>query len=102
MIRDYCENRENLKGVIWLLDFRREEGTDLDRGAAAWLAELGIPVFVILTKSDKLNQKEVAQNLKSIRETYKFPAEVPVVAYTTTREKSRDIFWNRFYEWIHQ
>lgn len=101
MIREYCEKRENLKGVIWLLDFRREDGTDLDRGAASWLAELGIPVFVILTKSDKLNQKEVAQNLKSIRETYKFPEQVPVLAYTTTREKSRDIFWNRFYEWMN-
>ncbi len=100
MIRDYCENRENLKGIIWLLDFRREEGTDLDKGAASWLAELGIPVFVILTKSDKLNQKEVAQNLKSIRETYKFPEQVPVLSYTTSREKSRDVFWNRFYDWV--
>jgi len=102
MIRDYCENRPNLKGVIWLLDFRREEGTDLDRGAAAWLASLGIPVFVILTKSDKLNQKELAANLKSIRETYKFPEEVPVIPYTTTRDKSRDIFWNRFNDWVNQ
>ncbi|ERP39277.1 ribosome biogenesis GTP-binding protein YihA/YsxC [Chitinivibrio alkaliphilus] len=58
MIASYCEQRENLAGLIWLLDYRRERGTTIDREAANWLATLGIPVFVVLTKSDKLNRKE--------------------------------------------
>jgi GTP-binding protein len=100
MIKEYCENRENLAGIIWLIDYRREKGTDIDIDAAAWLASLEIPVFVVLTKSDKLNQKEQAQNFRSIQSVYNFPEELPLLRYTTTRDKSRDLFWNWFHSWV--
>ncbi len=102
MIKEYCENRENLAGIVWLIDYRRDKGTDIDIEAASWLASIGIPVFVVLTKSDKLNQKEQGANLRSIKSIYDFPSEMPLVTYTTTREKSRDIFWNWFYNWTEQ
>lgn len=100
MIRAYCESRENLAGIIWLIDFRREKGTDIDRNAAEWLAELGIPLFIVLTKSDKLNQKEQGRNLRSIKQTYQFPDEMPFLTFTNTRDKTRDLFWNMFHDWI--
>lgn len=100
MIAEFLEKRENISGVIWLLDYRRFDGTGIDKEAAAWLAELEIPVFVILTKSDKLNQKEKAKNLKAIKSLYGFNDEMPLLPYTTTRDKSRIIFWKLFKEWI--
>ncbi len=102
MIKEYCENRENLAGIVWLIDYRRDKGTEIDIEAADWLASIGIPVFVVLTKTDKLNQKEQGANLRSIKKIYDFPSEMPLVTYTTTREKSRDIFWNWFYNWTEQ
>lgn len=102
MIGDFLEKRENIAGVIWLLDYRREEGTEIDKEAAAWLAQLEIPVFVILTKSDKLNQKEKSRNLKSIKTAYGFSDDMPLLPYTTTRDKSRILFWKIFKEWIQE
>lgn len=102
MIKEYCENREKLSGIIWLLDYRREKGTDIDLDAAQWLAELGIPLFIVLTKSDKLNQKEQGRNLRSIRSVYQFPEAMPVLTFTNTRDKSRDLFWNKFHDWISE
>ncbi len=99
MMRKYCAERENLAGIIWLIDYRRENGTDIDIEAAQWLMELGIPVFVILTKSDKLNQKEQGANFRSIKKVYQFNDSTPLVRYTTTRDKSRDIFWTMFQKW---
>lgn len=100
MIAEFLEKRENISGVIWLLDYRRETGTDIDKEAAAWLAELEIPVFVVLTKSDKLNQKEKARNLKSIKAAYGFSDEMPLLPYTTQRDKSRVLFWSIFKKWV--
>ncbi len=100
MMKNFCENRDNLSGIIWLIDYRRENGTDIDLEASQWLAGLGIPVFVVLTKSDKLNQKEQGANFRSIKKAYNFPTEMPLLRYTTTRDKSRDMFWNWFAEWI--
>lgn len=100
MIAEFLEKRENISGVIWLLDYRRETGTDIDKEAAAWLAELEIPVFVVLTKSDKLNQKEKVRNLKSIKEAFGFPDELPLLPYTTMRDKPRMLFWKLFKQWI--
>lgn len=102
MIKEYCENRDTLSGIIWLIDYRREKGTDIDIDAATWLAELGIPLFIVLTKSDKLNQKEQGRNLRSIKSVYQFPDSMPVLTFTNTRDKSRDLFWNKFYDWINE
>lgn len=100
MIANYCENREKLAGIIWLIDYRRDKGTDIDKEAAAWLAELQIPIFVVLTKSDKLNQKEKNQHLKKIKAVYGLHDEMPLLPFTTTREKSREQFWSLFKSWV--
>ena len=100
MIKEYLENRDNLAGVIWLIDFRREKGTDIDIEAAQFLSELNIPLFVVLTKSDKLNQKEKSANSKSIKKVYNFPDEMPLLQFTTTRDKTREQFWDLFHRWV--
>jgi GTP-binding protein len=100
MLRQFCRERENLAGIIWLLDYRRDKGTDLDREAAQWLAEIGIPVFVVLTKEDKLNLKEQGRNLKSIKNAYQFDSGIPLLRYSTAKEIYRERFWEKFLNWI--
>jgi GTP-binding protein len=99
IIRTYCRERENLSGIIWLLDYRRENGTDADREAAVFLSDLQIPIFVVLTKSDKLTKNEKAKNLKSIREIYQLPDEIPVVATSAVESESKWEFWDLFSKW---
>jgi len=45
--------RARLRGVVWLLDLRREPSPD-DRAMQDRLAEAATPVLAVLTKSDKL------------------------------------------------
>jgi GTP-binding protein len=100
IIRNYCEKRENLSGIIWLLDYRREKGTDADREAALYLSDLQVPVFVVLSKSDKLSKNEKNKNLKSIKQIYQIPDETPIVAVTTMDLQSKWIFWEAFAKWV--
>jgi len=100
IIKNYCEKRENLSGIIWLLDYRREDGTDADRDAAEFLSKLQIPIFVVLTKSDKLTQSEKTKNLAAIKKVYQLPDGIPLVATSTAEQSSKWDFWKMFSEWI--
>ncbi len=53
MIEGYLEKRENLRGLVLLVDIRRGVG-DLDRGMMAFLASRELPTLLVATKGDKL------------------------------------------------
>ena len=53
----YLKESGGVRGVVHLVDARREP-TDHDIRMVAYLAELGIPALVILTKMDKLKRSE--------------------------------------------
>jgi len=53
LVESYLVGRDALRAVVLLVDARRG-GEDEERELLAYLAEKGIPVQVVLTKSDKL------------------------------------------------
>ncbi|MGH7663421.1 MAG: ribosome biogenesis GTP-binding protein YihA/YsxC [Gemmatimonadaceae bacterium] len=53
LIEGYLERSPQLRGVVQLLDVRRDPGED-DRRMLDYLAELGAPTIVAVTKIDKL------------------------------------------------
>jgi GTP-binding protein len=97
LIRDYCEKRENLYGVIWLLDVRHV-GIPTDVDACRWLCRLGLPVLPVITKSDKLTQSECIKHIREIEEYYHFNHS-PVI-YSIRKQSSRIQFWKEFIGWI--
>ncbi len=97
LIRDYCMHRENLQGVIWLVDIRHV-GVRADVEAFTWLGSLGLPLFLVLTKGDKLTQRESAKQQKKA-ETM-FPCDSQPTIYSTQKHNSRQKFWNRFQAWL--
>ena len=52
LIEAFFHSRENLCGVIMLVDSRRVQ--DSDRDMMAWVRELGIPIMLVATKADKV------------------------------------------------
>lgn len=57
MVNTYLSSRDNLLGLILLIDIRREpEKEELD--LARWLEDHGLPYLVILTKGDKLGRTQ--------------------------------------------
>jgi GTP-binding protein len=96
LIADYCEKRENLLGAIWLCD-SRHPGIDLDIEAYAWFRTLGLPVFPVLTKADKLTRREETENVRRFIDLF-HPDAAPVL-FSNTGERTREIFWKQFYSW---
>jgi len=96
LISDYCRKRENIGGVIWLTDIRHV-GLRTDSEAYEWLSGLGLPVMQVLTKSDKLSQRERVKQANRAGEL--FPGEIPVVVYSIRRPGSRGQFWKQFKIW---
>ncbi|KMQ53027.1 GTP-binding protein EngB [Chitinispirillum alkaliphilum] len=96
LIGDYCSKRKNLVGLIWLLDIRHP-GNKVDCEAWNWLYELDIPVFPVLTKSDKLSK---SNEMKSVAEyKRKFGFTVEPVRYSVMKHSSRENFWDNFRRW---
>lgn len=65
LIEDYLDQREQLRGVILLMDCKREWTQD-EAELVAWLNERQIPVVLAVNKIDKLNQKERSAKLKEL------------------------------------
>ncbi len=57
LIEGYLRGSPQLRGVVLLLDVRHEPTAD-DRHMLDFLADVGVPTLVVLTKVDKLRAKE--------------------------------------------
>ncbi len=53
LVEEYLQHRPSLRGVVHLVDARHPP-TDLDHGLQEFLAAVGVPSVVVLTKADKV------------------------------------------------
>jgi len=67
LIEGYMEGPEGPQGVVHLLDIRRG-ATPSDRQMLDYLAKLGVPTLVVLTKADKLGHQATGKALRETRE----------------------------------
>ena len=80
MMESYFDNNRELKLVLILLDSRRELSQD-DQEIIAFIKENNVPYFVVVTKYDKVNQKEkAALNKRLINEGF----DKSIVFYTSS------------------
>ncbi len=68
MIESYLRRTTQLRGIVLLLDIRREPSED-DRAMLDFLAELGVPTIVALTKADKLTKADAREKVAEISRT---------------------------------
>lgn len=64
LIEGYLRKSEDLRGVVQLIDARHPP-TPEDRTMIEFLAEMGTPALVVLTKVDKLKKAERARRLEA-------------------------------------
>jgi GTP-binding protein len=83
LIEGYLRTSPTLRGVVQLLDLRRDPSED-DRQMLDFLAELETPTVVVLTKTDKLKPREASARVKAIGELLHLDAEqmIPFSAVT--------------------
>lgn len=96
LIASYCEKRKNLGGIIWLIDIRHI-GAKADCDADAWLKGLGLQIFPVLTKADKLIKQQRIVKAREARNVFKLDLEP--VFYSVNDHQSRYRFWIAFDAW---
>lgn len=67
MMSDYFANAKNLKLVLLLIDSRRQLNEN-DLEILNYMKEYTINYYVVVTKTDKINQSEKAKLLKHLKE----------------------------------
>jgi len=96
LLADYCGKRKGLAGVIWLLDIRHP-GLEVDMEAFQWFGEIGLPIFPVLTKGDKLSKSTRKKHAAEFRKIFRFDGE-PII-YSSLEHESRERFWSGFDVW---
>ena len=74
MIESYLRRTTQLRGIVLLLDIRRDPSDD-DRSMLDFLAEMEVPTIVALTKKDKLSKAAAVERTAVISRALALPSE---------------------------
>lgn len=85
IIEDYLQQRDNLKMVFMLIDFRHKP-TNGDVLMYNYLKYYHIPVTIIATKSDKVSKNNYEKNIKLIRDTLKMVEEDDFILFSVVNK----------------
>lgn len=88
LIEGYLKNSPTLRGVVQLLDIRREPSDD-DRQMLDFLAETGVPTIVAVTKVDKLGREVRADRIRSLQLVLGVDEE-QIVPFSAVTNEGRD------------
>jgi len=85
MIESYLRRTTQLRGIVLLLDIRREPSDD-DRAMLDFLAETEVPTIVALTKKDKLSKAAALEQAATISRALALPSEQVIPFSSQTGE----------------
>jgi len=77
MVETYIEKREQLKGLILVMDVRRD-WTEEEELLKRYLERSGLPLAIALTKTDKLSKSEIISATRRIQKRTGISALFPV------------------------
>lgn len=91
IIEDYLKERDNLKMVFMLIDFRHKPTND-DVLMYEYLKYYNIPVTVVATKSDKVSKNSYDKNKKIIKDTLNLVESDDLVLFSAIlKEGKKDV-----------
>lgn len=93
MIETYLTSRENLKGVISLLDIRRTPGEE-EINLMNWFSAHQLACVWVLTKADKLSKTKQQKQLSAISRILGLSPEYLILFSAKTRQ-GRDAVWQK-------
>jgi GTP-binding protein len=90
LIEGYIRRSPALRGIVHLLDPRRDPNAD-DVEMLDFLAELEIPTIVVLTKMDKLSRRESGQRVLEVARALELDPEQVIPFSAVTNEGRHDL-----------
>lgn len=97
MLETYFAQRQELKGVISLVDARHEP-TALDKQMIEFLHYYDLPILVVGTKIDKIPKNKRQHSASVIRKSLKLRPQDQVILFSSVDKTGKDEVW----EWIKQ
>lgn len=94
IIEDYLKNRDNLKMVFMLVDFRHKPTED-DVLMYNYLKYYNIPVTIIATKSDKVSKNSYEKNTRMIRNTLKMVDDDDLIMFSSSNKMGKQDVHNK-------
>lgn len=96
MIEEYLSDREQLKGVISLVDARHTPSED-DVNMYNWLMYYNIPVLVVATKADKIARGKWNKAESTIKKALNFDSsKSDLLMFSSVTKNGKDEVW----QWI--
>jgi GTP-binding protein len=93
MIRTYLEQRDSLRGVVFILDIRRVPGAE-DLQMLDWLEEFEVPTILVVTKIDKIGRSQYQSHLRKIADATGLPVEA-FSLFSAVNRYGVDEVWER-------
>lgn len=100
MIEEYITNRENLKEVFLLIDFRHKPTND-DLLMYNFLKYYDLSVTVILTKVDKIGRTLREKQLKLIKDTLNIKEEDKYILFSSTTKLGKNDVTSIIYKIVY-
>ncbi len=97
MIEAYLSTRNQLKGVIELVDGRHAPTED-DQSMYQWLTYYQVPTLVVATKVDKVKPSRYNQIEKAVRQGLGMEKGAPLLLFSAETKRGKDVVW----QWISQ
>jgi GTP-binding protein len=99
MVEGYLNSRENLKGVVMLVDSRHPP-TTLDIQMFKWLKHRGVEAVVVATKADKISRSRLLQSIKVIRAVLPLADGDPLVPFSAETGQGREELLDIIGQWV--
>jgi GTP-binding protein len=93
MIEEYLINRENLKRVFLLIDFRHKPTED-DELMFNFLKYYKLDVTIVGTKFDKVKQSDKDKNVSLINQSFKLGERDNIVLFSSITKKGKEEILN--------
>lgn len=93
MTDTYLTQRETLKGLILIVDYRHKPTRD-DIGMYEYAKYHHIPVIIVATKEDKLKRNDLKKNEKLIKDTLNFHLEDQFLRFSSLKKTGIDEVWD--------
>lgn len=97
MIEHYLTEREQLRGIVQLIDGRHAPTED-DVMMYQWLTYYQIPTLVVATKIDKVKSSAYTKSISSITKGLGLDQSVPLVLFSTQTKRGAQEVW----DWIEK
>lgn len=97
MIDTYLKNRDTLKGLVLIVDYRHKPTHD-DITMYEYAKYYEIPVIVVATKEDKLKRNDLKKNEQLIKKSLNFDDNDYFIRFSSLNKTGIDEVWNAICE----